>query len=258
MIKHRSQVLCCWFLFWDLVLTGAAWIGAYYIRFETGWLPLSKEPPDFYLCWRSLPIVVLLAAVAYHWTGQYAIHRLRRLREEVLCVLKGTALLSLFVMSSGFYLHDPYESRGSMVLFSVLTAAGVLNARRLTWAAVRYLRRNGYNQARTIVVGTGRVARKTARALRHASWMGFRNLGFVEEQPSRWTSDLDILGTFADLPVLIQKYQIAHVFIALPMSRFRHPVAIAGRGAAGGRRARPGRPVADDGQPGRPAGDRPA
>ena len=50
--------------------------------------------------------------------------------------------------------------------------------------------------------------------------MGIRNLGFVEDQPNRWTSDLDILGTIADLPELVQKYGIAHVFIALPLSRY--------------------------------------
>ncbi|HXG12805.1 MAG TPA: undecaprenyl-phosphate glucose phosphotransferase [Gemmataceae bacterium] len=220
MIKRRSQALCAWFLVWDLMVTGAAWIGAYYVRFETGWLPVTKSAPDFYLCWRNLPLVLLLAAVAYHWTGQYAIHRLRRVREEVVCVLKGTVLLSLLAMASTFYLHDPYESRGSMVIFSLLTAAGILTVRRLSWAAIRYLRRNGYNQTNAVIVGTGRVARKTARALRHASWMGFRNLGFVEDQPSRWTADLHILGTFADLPDLIKKYQIGHVFIALPLSRY--------------------------------------
>jgi FlaA1/EpsC-like NDP-sugar epimerase len=220
MIKRRSQLLCVWFLLWDLLLTGAAWVGAYYIRFETGWLPLHQTSPDFYLCGRNLPLVLLLAAVAYHWTGQYAIHRLRRLREEVVCVLKGTALVSLLAMAATFWLHDPYESRATMLLFSVLTAASILVARRLSWAAIRFLRSRGYNQTSAVIVGTGRVARKTARALRHASWMGFRNLGFIEDQPSRWTGDLNVLGTVADLPTLIRKYQIDHVFIALPLSRY--------------------------------------
>jgi Undecaprenyl-phosphate glucose phosphotransferase len=220
MIKRRSQVLCLCFLLADLALTAASWVGAYLLRFESGWIPLVKDRPNIDLCLRNLPLVLLLAVVAYHWTGQYAVGRLRRLREEVACVLQGTGLLSLLTMAGNFYLHDPYESRASMGLFSLLTAASILTARRLSWAVIRYLRRNGYNQTNTVIVGTGRVARKTARALRHASWMGFRNVGFVEDQPNRWTSDLHILGTFADLPVLLQKYRIGHVFIALPLSRY--------------------------------------
>ncbi|MBY0527422.1 MAG: undecaprenyl-phosphate glucose phosphotransferase [Gemmataceae bacterium] len=220
MIKRRSQILCFWFLTWDLVLTAIAWVSAYYLRFDSGWVPVSKETPDPYLCWRNLPLVILLSAVAYEITGQYVIHRLRRFREEVIAVFKGTALLSLLVMATTFYTHDPYESRASMLLFSVLTMAGVLTARRMSWMAIRYLRSRGYNQTRAVIVGTGRVARKTARALRHASWMGIKNVGFVADQPNRWTSDLDVLGTIADLPEIVRKYGVFHVFIAVPLSRY--------------------------------------
>lgn len=220
MFKRRNQVLIVWFLSWDLLLTAVSWIGAYYLRFDSGWLPTEKGTPDAELCWRNLPLVVLLSAVAYELTGQYVIHRLRRFREEMVSVVKGTALLTLLVMATVFFTHDPYESRASMLLFSGLTAASVLTARRCSWAAIRFLRSRGYNQTRSVIVGTGRVARKTARALRHASWMGIRNVGFVEDNPSRWTGDLDVLGTIGDLPALIQRYGITNVFIALPLSRF--------------------------------------
>jgi Undecaprenyl-phosphate glucose phosphotransferase len=220
MIRQRSQILGAWFLLWDLTLTGVAWVAAYYLRFETGWIPVTKAPPDAYLCWLNLPLVVVLAGVAFHLTGQYAIHRLRRFREEIVCVLKGTALLSLLVMAASFYLRDAYESRAAMGLFSALVGLLVLAARRLSWSAIRRLRSHGYNQTHAVIVGTGRVARKTALALRHASWMGFKTIGFVEDRQDRWTSDLNVLGTFEELPQLIRKYEIAHVFIALPMSRY--------------------------------------
>lgn len=220
MFKRSSQILGVWFLFWDLIITAGAWIGAYFVRFDSGWFPIFKATPDLALCLRNLPLVTVFAAVAYHLTGQYKIHRLRRLREETIGVLKGTVLLSLLMMSTTFWLQDSYESRATMVLFSGMTAAGVLVARRISWSAIRNLRSRGYNQSFSVIVGTGRVARKTARALRRASWMGIRNLGFVEDYPNRWAGDLDILGTTADLPHLIPQYHIEHVFISLPMSRY--------------------------------------
>ena len=220
MIKRSSQILCVWFILCDLIVTGSAWVGAYYLRFGSGWIPVHKPPPHVSLCWRNLPLVLLLAVVSYQLTGQYTIHRLRRFREEMVGAIKGTVLLSLLVMACTFYFHDPYESRAAMLLFSLLTAAGILSIRRLCWFSIRTLRSCGFNQGLAIIVGTGRVARKTAWALRHASWMGIRNLGFVENQPNRWTSDLDILGTPADLPRLIEKYQVSHVFICLPMNRY--------------------------------------
>lgn len=220
MIKRSSQVLCIWFVIWDLAVTTASWVSAYLLRFYSGWIPVEKDTPDFSLCWGNLPLVMVLAVIAYRLVGQYEIHRLRRFREEVVGAVKGTALLTLLVLATTFYLHDPYESRVTMSLFSILTFLSVLTVRRLSWAGIRTLRSRGYNQTLVVIVGTGRVARKTARALRHASWFGMKNLGFVEDQPNRWTSDLNILGTTADLPRLIEKYGIEHVFISLPMTRY--------------------------------------
>src|SRR5438067_810203 len=102
MIKRSSQVLCVWFLLSDLVLTAIAWVGAYYVRFNSGWIPITKPPPDAYLCWRNLPLVMLLSAVANQLTGQYTIHRLRRFREEMIGVVKSSVLLSLLVMATTF------------------------------------------------------------------------------------------------------------------------------------------------------------
>lgn len=219
MIKQKSQILGLWFIVWDLVWTVAAWFAAYFLRFDLAVFPLEHDPPDFAQCVERAPIVVLLAAVAYRYTGQYVIHRFRRLREELVAVAKGTSLMGLFVIAATFSARDPYESRLTMAIFIAMSAAAVFTWRRLSWFAVRWLRSRGFNQTHAIIVGTGRVARRTARSLRQANWMGIKTVGFVEDEPSRWASDLDVLGRAADLPELIRKYHVSHVFICLPMNR---------------------------------------
>src|SRR5262245_37997533 len=106
MLKRRSQGLCVWFLVSDLFITSGCWLLAYFLRFEVGWFPVTKSPPEPYYCWRYLPLVAFMSVVAFEITGQYAIHRLRRFREEVIAVLKGTALLALLVMATTFFTHD--------------------------------------------------------------------------------------------------------------------------------------------------------
>ncbi len=220
MIKQKSQILCAWFLVWDLAMAALAWIWAYWLRFDANLLPLSKEAPPFDLCFQSLPLVLLLSALAYRLTGQYRVGRFRRLREELFSILRGTALMALFVVAATFGLQTPYESRGAFLLFFLLTVVLTLAERRASWAAVHWLRSQGFNQTQAIIVGTGRVARKTARSLRLTRWLGVKNVGYIEDEPTRWCSDLDILGTIADLPQLVQKYQVSHVFICLPMTRY--------------------------------------
>jgi Undecaprenyl-phosphate glucose phosphotransferase len=181
---------------------------------------VDKTPPTFEMCWKNIPLVLLVSVLAYHLTQQYQIHRFRRLREEFVSVFAGTVLMGLFVVAATFGFHSPYESRGAILLFILLTMVLIVTFRRLSWMGVHWLRRHGYNQTQTLIVGTGRVARKTARSLRQTTWLGFKNVGFIEDQPSHWASDLDILGGIADLPRLVAKYQVSHVFICLPMSRY--------------------------------------
>ena len=220
MIKHKSQLLCVCFFLCDLTLTTAAWLASHFLRFESGLFDVDKTPPTFEMCWKNIPLVLLCSLIAYHFTGQYQIHRFRRLREEFVSVFLGTTLMGLLVVAATFGLHNPYESRGAILLFIGVTMALILVFRRLSWIGVHWLRRRGYNQTQTLIVGTGRVARKTARSLRNTTWLGFKNIGFIEDQPSHWASDLDILGGIQDLPRLVVKYQVSHVFICLPMSRY--------------------------------------
>src|SRR5437870_1698329 len=150
MIKHKSQLLSLCFFVWDLTLTTAAWLGSHYLRFESGLLEVDKTPPTFEMCWKNIPLVLLCSILAYHFTGQYQIHRFRRLREEFVSVFLGTALMGLFVVAATFGLHNPYESRGAILLFVALTMLVVLTFRRLSWSGVHWLRRRGYNQTQTL------------------------------------------------------------------------------------------------------------
>jgi len=219
MIQRRGQLLCFLFLVSDLSLTALCWLAAYFVRCGSGLIPLENAPPEFFLCWRQLPLVAILAGLSYRIAGSYEVDRLRRFREEMVSVFKGTAILALLVMATIFFLHDPYESRATLVLFSLFNAVAVLIGRRLAWGLIRTMRMWGYNQKFSLIVGSGRVARKTSMALRRLSWMGIKNIGFVDERRAKLSSDLDILGGFGDLPELVQKYKIDHVFIALPMGR---------------------------------------
>jgi Undecaprenyl-phosphate glucose phosphotransferase len=219
MIHQRSQLLSSCFLLTDLVLTIAAWFLAYYLRFESGWVHIEKKIPAFYLCVRRVPLLCLLCFVAYRLAGQYQVGRLRRFREEMVAVFKGSLLLSLLVMATVFFLHDPYESRATILIFWVVSVVLVLTGRRIAWAIIRTLRSRGYNQTFSIIVGAGRGARKMARVLQRVNWLGIKNIGFVDEQTNRLSNDLDVLGSFTELPDLIHKYGVRHVFVALPLDR---------------------------------------
>src|SRR5262249_54600195 len=71
-----------------------------------------------------------------------------------------------------------------------------------------------------LIVGTGRLARRTARTLSEASWTGIQTVGYVEDDPGKWPTDLPVVGTITQLPELVERHHVEHVFIALPLNRY--------------------------------------
>ncbi|MFO0939124.1 MAG: undecaprenyl-phosphate glucose phosphotransferase, partial [Gemmataceae bacterium] len=165
-------------------------------------------------------LVLILAVVSYKVCGLYQIHRLIRVRDEMLAVVKGVSFLALMVMATSFARQAMYESRLAMVLFPALTGLFVFTFRRATWFTLGRLRASGFNQSHALIVGTGRLARQTVRALRHANWTGIQPVAYVEPELGKVPSDLPVAGMIADLPRLVEEFHAEHVFIALPMARY--------------------------------------
>lgn len=220
MIQRRSQLIIVWFFLSDLIATSLAWLCAFQVRFETGWIPFLSNPTNNDSLYAHLPWVLFTAAVAYHYSEQYKINRMRRMREEAFCSIKGTFLLVLLLLAVDFFRKDLSGSRAMISLFGFFNVSAVFIVRQINWKLIRDFRSRGYDQSFAIIVGTGRVARKMATTLKSNSWLGIKNIGYVEEQVSTFSRDLDLLGKFEDLPNLIKQYTVSHVFIALPMNRY--------------------------------------
>ena len=220
MVNRSSQPLKVWFLVGDVLAVVGAWLGAYWLRFESGLLELYHDQPNFDLCLGNLPLVVFLGLVCFRYVGLYDIHRMTRFREEVFAIGKGVALCTLLVAAMTFALRYQYESRIAFAMFAGLSFGLLLSMRRATWMAVGRLRAGGYNQSHALIVGTGRLARRTARSFRLSSWMGIQTVAYVEDNPGKVQCDRPVVGPIADLPQLIEQLHIEHVFIALPMNRY--------------------------------------
>lgn len=220
MTNRTSQPLVAWFLLGDLVLTTAAWLVAYYVRFRADLIPVFHPVPEFAQYVTNAPLVALIALVSYRIAGMYEVHRMRRFREELAAVARGVGLMALAVMATSFVRHAQYESRAVMVLFAAGGFAAIVLLRRASWQVVRGLRRRGVNQSHALIVGTGRLARRTSRTLRHLNWTGIRTVGHVEDDPGRIPTDLPVVGRIDELPELVVKHHIEHVFIALPLNRY--------------------------------------
>jgi Undecaprenyl-phosphate glucose phosphotransferase len=223
MVNRSSHPLKLWFVVLDVAALVVAWFAAYWVRFDSDWIPLYHDHrPDFALCVGGLPLVVILGMVCCRHARLYEVHRLTRFREEAVAVAKGVLLTTLLVALVALALRYDYSSRIAFVLFVALSFVAVLAARRASWFFLGRLRASGLNQSHALIVGTGRLARRTARTLHASSWTGIHTVAYVEDDPDAHQThcDIPVIGPIADLPALVERHHIEHVFIALPMNRY--------------------------------------
>ena len=218
MFRRHGDKLSSVFLLCDVTLTAFAWLAGYWLRYALFPTPLGMPP--FAACARSLPLVILLAVFAYRVCRLYELHRLVRLPQELATLIRASGLLFLLLITTAFYRRDPYESRVALALFFCVNIVLLALARRFLWKVLRALRRRGFNHGRALVVGTGRIARKTVRAIQNNDWTGLEPIGYIDHPQSPAPDDLPVLGGFDELPDLVERMAIDFVFICLPLRRY--------------------------------------
>jgi len=218
MYRRHGQKLCLVFLACDLAVTTCVWMAAYALRFAV-W-PAPDGIPALTEVLRPLPLVLGLAALTYWQAGFYQIHRLQQLPRELRVVSQASAILFALAITATFYLRELYDSRLALALFFVLNAVALTCARRILWRLLAWFRGRGLNHGRALIVGSGRCGRLVAETLSQNHWIGLETVGYVDQPPLVEPRDLPRLGVLNDLPDIIQKYDVDHLFVALPLSRY--------------------------------------
>lgn len=202
----------------DLILTALCWIAAYGVRWGLGLFPVVGIVPPFWWCVRSLPLVLALAAASYHWNGMYQLGRRWPFWEELFRAAKAVSVLMVLWVAANFYLRDPYESRLASIIFAALTTMMLVAARRTMGVLLHRHRRQAGRKA--LIVGSGRCARRLARALQANAWFGLTPVGFVDDVAAIGRQgSLPMLGKIDDLTRLLDETGADYVFVALQLDR---------------------------------------
>ena len=127
-------------------------------------------------------------------------------------VFAGTALV--FVADSVFRLNlARWWGLAVLVLGLVVVGGERLVVRKV----LHFLRRRGGDATRTIVLGVNHEARTIARTLKREGWLGYRILGFVDDEAERGQEVEDgykVLGHTGDLKALIESQNANLVLVA--------------------------------------------
>jgi putative colanic acid biosynthesis UDP-glucose lipid carrier transferase len=195
------------------------WVGITFTAFVAHRLYLGDwNMPDSYAI--VVGIVVLLAALLFPrfnlyraWRGSSIFSEVKAITTAWLLVL---FLLFAFIFSTQMGIRF---SRGWIGIWFFSAWIALISGRMLLRVGLRWLRRQGFNQRRIVVVGSNNLGGKVVRRLMENSWMGLRvECLFCSEAP-------EVMPTVhcvrfnegaGDIAAYVEKEKSDQVWIAMP------------------------------------------
>ncbi len=205
----------------DAALVLVAFLLSYYLRYEAQFLQPVDEanaaPFDPYIMYAAI-----FAALMLLFNQSARLYREQRGRtwwDEVFAMGNGATNAAVFVMALSFLLRPLVFSRLLIVQAAVLVVI-LLGLWRLALRILHgNLRRRGIGVERVLVVGAGSVGLSVLQTMVARPDLGYKVVGFVDDDPDRGANDLGrvpALGMIDNLPRLIDRYNVDLVIITLP------------------------------------------
>lgn len=216
MLKRYYQVFGSVLLVSDIVGLTGSWLLAYYLRFYTQLVPVTKGIPPF------SRYSAMIIPVLFVWISVLAYFRLYGTQQIVRRTTELGATLRAHLWSWGIFLILTYifsEYRFSRVvvgIFSVLAGLYLMSTRLALRNLLRSLNRDPARQKRTVIVGHGRTALGIVQRVSRMPELGLNFLGYFAPERGDVFSGLEYLGEVEELFAYCEKNKIEEIFVALP------------------------------------------
>jgi exopolysaccharide biosynthesis polyprenyl glycosylphosphotransferase len=207
-----------WFVGLDLLIIAACFVGGYWMRYQLRWFrdiaydaPLSAYTMFMVLYLVLLPIFFVIDGVYQNWKGS--------LLEQIYGVVNATMKVTVLMLAINFLFPPPLYSRVMLVEVGVLTVIGVGLLRAGERFISARLRARGVGVSQVIIVGAGEVGRTVMRVIVAQPELGYRVVGFMDDNPDKGSTDIGpfkALGPLSNLPQAIEEEKADEVVITLP------------------------------------------
>jgi exopolysaccharide biosynthesis polyprenyl glycosylphosphotransferase len=217
MLKERETVLCRFLVFVDSVIISLA----FFLAFLLKGIPHEHGGPL-----GRYAVILLLAiplwCLTLYANGIYLSMRTRSYLEILWAIIK-SAVLTFLATGTFIYLFKLAQmSRLFFTLFAGFSFGFILLEKTALFMSAHYVRRQGLNARRILIVGTGKRAQEfVKKADGHPEW-GFEILGAIDDEPGRGVLQvgrLDVLGSLDDIPKIFHKDAVDEVVFVVPRSR---------------------------------------
>jgi exopolysaccharide biosynthesis polyprenyl glycosylphosphotransferase len=210
-------------LYWlllDIVLINIAFVLGYYLRYQ---IQLFREilfsaPLGDYL---GLQVLFNATILLFFWADNVYSLRNASWFDQVSRILGAIFKMPFVLWTAIFILGPTVYSRLMIAYAGVLSVVLLAIARMFKQWIEGHLRRRGIGVSNLLIVGAGDLGRAVMRTVFARPDLGYRCVGFVDDDPQRGQTDIGrfpALGEIDAVGPLIIEHAINDVVIALPWS----------------------------------------
>ncbi len=220
MLRERTELITQAHKAWDICLTAAAFIAAYFIK-----LYLLPEPfrgliiaPNYYIV---LLMIIIIWYVAFTLFDLYASYRKQTLDQILWKMIKAvsTGMLVMFPCMYFFKITD--VSRIMMGVFFLLNIVLLTLSKGTAYRILTHYRRKGFNFGNVLIVGSRERAKDVINAIGDQLGSGFRVLGCLEldkeEMGQKVGNGIEVIGTVDDLGKILWEEVVDELIFAMPL-----------------------------------------
>ncbi len=215
----------------DVVLIVLGFVLAYYLRYEYEfWSEVTVYEP----LQRFVPTVALLVPTTLGLLFLKGLYRLPRnagwLTQLGIILSSVTTAVTITIVIT--FLYKPWYYSRLIFALAWATIVILLGLGRLIVHIRRHRRwEQGKDLERVLVVGGIGLARQLMRNLRTSPSLGYQLVGYLSGPPASDVHQAEessepvgapLLGSLAQLPVVVAQRQVDHVFVALPSWQNQH------------------------------------
>jgi Undecaprenyl-phosphate glucose phosphotransferase len=226
MIRSRLSFARLYLKIATLLLPACAYVIAVKLRFGFNLLFSRAAPSGLPSYWSIVLLTTIIWAIAAEESGLWNVEQLYTPGGKSRRLLEALAFTYAVVMAAGFLYRQASYSRivvatSAVVLFFLGTVARVFFR-----VFLEFLRKDGRNEIKILVVGTDRFARRVGTSLLHGEVLPCRVMGFVRLPDQEVVVDGPIYE-LDQIPAFSNGNAIDDVVIALPAGRLNDVQKIA-------------------------------
>ncbi len=227
----------------DVLLVNVAFRIAYWLRYDLQLFrsvdPANNVPYSVY--WPLVLLLTVVLILVNRREGAYDVRRGRAFFDELYGVVNATTTAIMLLVFIVFFYRRLFYSRIIFVYAGIMILFLLGLARLVRGLILARLRQAGHGVDRALIIGAGEVGRAVMRNIIAQPDLGYRVVGFLDDNPSKSSTDIGpirALGPIENLPEAIPQHAIDQVIITLPWQYHRKVVHLVNESHKIGVRAR--------------------